>query len=173
MSSYRRHNWGQLGSIGHFLPLSIISTVITTLRTLTTEWKPLTSIRIVNRSPLDSDDVIRFPVLLISSLAFQCFLDLSVQSRNFSLSRTFYSHIYMAVTTYKYLRRGERCQEHKEFDCTSPNFLGSSVDHMCMNVNLVSCLIFLYFLLMLGLESPSITGMCYNISNVEIPRQIL
>ena len=46
------------------------------------------------------------------------------------------SHIYLVVTSYKYLRNGERCQEGKEFDCSSYNFLSANSDHMCMNTNL-------------------------------------
>jgi hypothetical protein len=46
------------------------------------------------------------------------------------------SHIYMVITSYKYLRNGERCQENKEFDCSTYSFLTSSQDHMCMNINL-------------------------------------
>lgn len=49
---------------------------------------------------------------------------------------TWNSHIYMVFTSYKYLRNGERCQEHKEFDCSAPSFLSSSTDHMCMSSTL-------------------------------------
>ena len=47
------------------------------------------------------------------------------------------SHIYMVVTSYKYLRQGQTCQEDKEFDCTSAqSFLSSNTDHMCMSMSL-------------------------------------
>ncbi|CAB4063458.1 unnamed protein product [Lepeophtheirus salmonis] len=46
-------------------------------------------------------------------------------------------HIYLIFTSYKYLKRGGRCQKHKEFDCSSPmGFLGSSSKRLCMSVNL-------------------------------------
>ena len=54
-----------------------------------------------------------------------------------NLSKWYYdSHIYIVVTSYKYLKNGERCQEGKEFDCSSYNFLSANTDHMCMNTNL-------------------------------------
>ena len=54
-----------------------------------------------------------------------------------NLSRWYYdSHIYLVVTSYKYLKNGERCQEGKEFDCSPYNFLSANTDHMCMNTNL-------------------------------------
>ncbi|QQP36482.1 Uncharacterized protein FKW44_021607, partial [Caligus rogercresseyi] len=47
------------------------------------------------------------------------------------------SHVYLIFTSYKYLKRGGRCQKHKEFDCSSPlGFLGSSSKRLCMSVNL-------------------------------------
>ncbi len=46
------------------------------------------------------------------------------------------AHIYMVITSYKYLTNGELCQESKEFDCISHSFLTSSTDRMCMNVKL-------------------------------------
>ena len=47
------------------------------------------------------------------------------------------SHIYMVVTSYKYLRQGQNCQKDKEFDCTTTqSFLSSNTDHMCMSINL-------------------------------------
>ena len=53
------------------------------------------------------------------------------------LTKWYYdSHIYIVVTSYKYLKNGERCQEGKEFDCSSYNFLSANTDHMCMNTNL-------------------------------------
>ncbi len=44
--------------------------------------------------------------------------------------------MYLVFTSYKYLRHGERCQEHKEFDCVPPAFLASNSDHLCMSQNL-------------------------------------
>ncbi len=41
----------------------------------------------------------------------------------------------MVFTSYRYLR-GQRCHEHKEFDCLPPTFLSASSDHMCMSHNL-------------------------------------
>ena len=53
------------------------------------------------------------------------------------LKRWYYdSHIYIVITSYKYLRNGERCQEGKEFDCFSYNFLSPSTDRMCISTNL-------------------------------------
>ena len=47
------------------------------------------------------------------------------------------SHIYMVVTSYKYLRQGQACQADKEFDCTTTqSFLSSTTDHMCMSMSL-------------------------------------
>ena len=58
-------------------------------------------------------------------------------SVSINLSRWYYeSHIYMVITSYKYLRNGERCQEGKEFDCFSYNFLSASTDRMCISTNL-------------------------------------
>ena len=54
-----------------------------------------------------------------------------------NLKRWYYdSHIYIVITSYKYLRNGERCQEGKEFDCFSYNFLSPSTDRMCISTNL-------------------------------------
>lgn len=54
-----------------------------------------------------------------------------------NLNRWYYeSHIYLVITSYKYLRNGERCQEGKEFDCFSYNFLSASTDRMCISTNL-------------------------------------
>ena len=58
-------------------------------------------------------------------------------SVSINLSRWYYeSHIYVVITSYKYLRNGERCQEGKEFDCFSYNFLSASTDRMCISTNL-------------------------------------
>ena len=58
-------------------------------------------------------------------------------SVSIALSKWYYeSHIYIVVTSYKYLRNGERCQEGKEFDCFSYNFLSASTDRMCISTNL-------------------------------------
>ena len=47
------------------------------------------------------------------------------------------SHIYMVVTSYKYLRQGQTCQKDEEFDCsTQQSFLSSNTDHMCMSIKL-------------------------------------
>ena len=47
------------------------------------------------------------------------------------------SHIYMVVTSYKYLRQGQSCQKDEEFDCsTTQSFLSSNTDHMCMSIKL-------------------------------------
>ena len=48
------------------------------------------------------------------------------------------SHIYIVITSYKYLGHGQRCQEHKEFDCSAPGFMTTTMDHMCMSMDL-SC----------------------------------
>ena len=50
------------------------------------------------------------------------------------------SHIYFAVTYYKYLRNrddGCSCQEGKEFDCFPFDFLPAHTDCMCISTNLV------------------------------------
>ena len=58
-------------------------------------------------------------------------------SVSINLSRWYYeSHIYVVITSYKYLRNGERCQQGKEFDCFSYNFLSASTDRMCISTNL-------------------------------------
>ena len=47
------------------------------------------------------------------------------------------SHIYIVVTSYKYLRQGQTCQKDEEFDCsTTQSFLSSNTDHMCMSIKL-------------------------------------
>ena len=47
------------------------------------------------------------------------------------------SHIYMVVTSYKYLRQGQTCQKDEEFDCsTTQSFLSTNTDHMCMSIKL-------------------------------------
>ena len=49
---------------------------------------------------------------------------------------TFDSHIYMVITSYKYLRQGETCRKDREFDCTNQNVLSRDSDHMCMSMKL-------------------------------------
>ena len=46
------------------------------------------------------------------------------------------SNIYMVFTSYRHLKHGERCQDHKEFDCSPPTFLGTSNSHLCMSSTL-------------------------------------
>lgn len=46
------------------------------------------------------------------------------------------SHIYMIITSYKYLRQGETCRKDREFDCTNQSFFIRDSDHMCVSMKL-------------------------------------